>query len=72
MSRTYEDGMVSFDVDALIREASLRASPKTGLRVTELVSLGANLKSLAKTALSIPLAGKEPITIRLQGTVKVV
>ena len=64
--------MVSFDVDALIREASLRASLKTGLRVTELVSLGANLKPLAKTALSIPLAGKEPITIRLQGTVKVV
>lgn len=63
--RSYEDGMVSFDVDALTREASFRASPKTGLRVTELVSLGVNLQALAKTALRIPLVGKDPISIRL-------
>lgn len=63
--RSYEDGMVSFDVDALIREASFRVSLKTGLRVNELVALGVNLQALAKTALRIPLTGKESITIRL-------
>jgi hypothetical protein len=62
--RIYENGMVSFDVDALIREASLKCSAKTALRVSELVSLGVNLQALAKSSLNIPMAGKEPISIR--------
>ncbi|WP_117140170.1 hypothetical protein [Pseudomonas amygdali] len=63
--RTYENGMVSFDVDALVKEVSFRGSSKTALRVAELVSLGVSLQALAKTPLSIPMVGKEPISIRL-------
>ena len=63
--RTYEDGAVSFDIDALIKEVSFRGSPKTALRVSELVSLGVSLQALAKTPLSIPMVGKDPITVRL-------
>ncbi|NWD59143.1 hypothetical protein HX878_31020 [Pseudomonas veronii] len=63
--RTYENGMVSFDVDALVKEVSFRGSPRTASRVSELVSLGVSLQALAKTPLSIPMAGKEPISIRL-------
>lgn len=63
--RTYENGMVAFDIDALIREVSLQGCAKTGLRVSELVSLGVNLQALASAHLSIPMAGKAPITIRL-------
>ena len=63
--RTYENGMVCFDVDALIEEVSFRGSPRTASRVSELVSLGVSLQALAKTPLSIPMAGKEPISIRL-------
>ena len=63
--RTYENGMVCFDVDALIKEVSFRGSPRTASRVSELVSLGVSLQALAKTPLSIPMVGKEPISIRL-------
>lgn len=63
--RIYESGLVSFDIDALVREASLKCSAKTALRVSELVSLGVNLQALAKSSLNIPMAGKEPISIRL-------
>ncbi|WP_122602527.1 hypothetical protein [Pseudomonas viridiflava] len=63
--RTYENGMVSFDIGALVREASFKGSPKTGERIIELVSLGLNLQALAKTPLSIPMVGKELISIRL-------
>ena len=41
--RTYENGMVAFDIDALVREVSFKGGVKTGLRVSELVSLGVNL-----------------------------
>ncbi|WP_047335968.1 hypothetical protein [Pseudomonas protegens] len=63
--RTYENGMVAFDIDALVREVSFKGGMKTGLRVSELVSLGVNLQALASAHLSIPMAGKTPITIRL-------
>ncbi|RMR28887.1 hypothetical protein ALP36_101921 [Pseudomonas syringae pv. coriandricola] len=63
--RSYENGMVSFDIDALVREASLKGSYKTGERIIELVSAGLNLQALAKTPLRIPMVGKEPISIRL-------
>lgn len=62
--RTYANGIVSFDVDALVKEVSFRGSSKTALRVAELVSLGVSLQALAKTPLSIPMVGKEPISIR--------
>ncbi|WP_236513641.1 hypothetical protein [Pseudomonas tremae] len=62
---SYENGMVSFDIDALVREASLKGSYKTGERIIELVSAGLNLQALAKTPLRIPMVGKEPISIRL-------
>lgn len=63
--RTYANGTVSFDIVALVREVSFKGSPRTALRVSELVSLGVSLQALAKTPLSIPMVGKEPITIRL-------
>lgn len=62
--RTYENGTVSFDVDALIREVAFKGSPKTASRVSELVSLGVSLQALAKARLNIPMAGKDPISIR--------
>ena len=57
--------MVAFDIDALVREVSFKGGVKTGLRVSELVSLGVNLQALASAHLSIPMAGKAPITISL-------
>ena len=63
--RTYENGVVSFDIDALIKEVSFQGSPRTASRVSELVSLGVSLQALAKTPLSIPMAGNDPIKIRL-------
>lgn len=62
--RSYANGMVSFDVDALVREASLRASPRTAARLLELVSLGVNLQALAKTPLMIPMRGNGEISFR--------
>lgn len=62
--RNHENGTVSFDVDALTREVSFKGSPKTASRVSELVSLGVSLQALAKTPLSIPMTGKDPITVR--------
>lgn len=63
--RSYENGTVTFDIEAVIREASFRGSPKTASRLAELVSLGVSLQALAKTPLNIPMAGKDNITIRL-------
>lgn len=63
--RTYENGIVCFDVDTLLKEVSFRGSPKTGLRVNELVTLGVSLQALAKSRLNIPMTGKDPISIRL-------
>jgi hypothetical protein len=62
--RTYENGKLSFDIEALVREVSFKGSQKTAARITELVSLGVSLQALAKTPLSIPMVGREPITIR--------
>ncbi|MCT8945614.1 hypothetical protein [Pseudomonas iridis] len=65
--RTFENGTVSFDVAALVREVSFRGSPKTAARVSELVSLGVDLQALATSRLNIPMVGKELITLRLEG-----
>ncbi|KTC15212.1 hypothetical protein AO391_23380 [Pseudomonas marginalis ICMP 9505] len=65
--RTYENGTVSFDFDALIKEVSFRGSSKTATRVSELVSLGVDLQALATSRLNIPMVGNELIRLRLEG-----
>lgn len=62
--RTYGFGVVTFDMDAMLREVALNCSSKIAERVSELVAQGLCLQAVSGTPLSIPLTGTEPISLR--------
>lgn len=63
--RTYESGVVTFDMNTMLKEVALKCSAKTAERVTHLVAQGVCLQAIASVPLRIPLTGAEPISLRI-------
>jgi hypothetical protein len=63
--RTYANGLVSIDKDAMLKEVALKCSPRSAERVSLLIDRGVCLQAIATTPLKIPMTGIEPISLRL-------
>lgn len=63
--RTYANGLVSIDKNAMLKEVAFKCSPKTAERVSLLIDRGLCLQAIATTPLKIPMMGTEVISIRL-------
>lgn len=63
--RTYANGLVSIDKEAMLKEVSLKCSLKTADRVSLLIDRGVCLQAIATAPLKIPMVGTEPISLRL-------
>ena len=62
--RSYGSGVVTFDMDVMLREVAFKCSPKTAEKLKELVAQGLCLQAISGTPLSIPLTGTERISLR--------
>lgn len=62
--RTHGAGVVTFDMDAMLQEVTLKCSSTIADRLSELVTQGLCLQAISGTPLSIPLTGTEPISFR--------
>ena len=62
--RTYAAGVVTFDMDAMLKVVTLKCSSMIADRLSELVTQGLCLQAISITPLGIPLTGTEPISLR--------